>query len=164
MNPTTPTAPLDVLLFEVAGRRFALPLADVREVVRAASPLPLPSSPPAVEGAVNLRGTVLPVVDLRRRFGLPPRPVEPADHLVIARASGRWVALRVDRALDLVRLDPADVEELPPLAPGGRSARLARLPDGLVLLPDPADLLSPAESAALGDGQAPRPQPEGGAP
>jgi purine-binding chemotaxis protein CheW len=145
---------LQILVFEVAGQRHGLPAADVQELLRAVSIVPLPQAPPVVEGIINLRGRVVPVLDVRGRFRLPARPVEPSDHFVVARSGGRLVALRVDRAVDLVSLDAADVEDARGAVPGARYvAKVARLPDGLVLVHDLDTFLSHAESEAL-DGAA----------
>src|SRR5205085_6551817 len=86
---------------------------------------------PAVEGVVNLRGRVVPVFDLRVRLGLPARAVAPSDHLIVAQSGGRLVALRVDRALDLIQLDAE-----PGAAGEGEGTRVARLANGLAPLLD----------------------------
>src|SRR5205085_11996004 len=92
----------DVLVFEVAGRRFGLPAAAVKEVVRAVALAPLPKAPAVVEGVINLRGTVVPVLDIRGRFRLPQKPLAPSDQLIIARTGPRLAALHVDWAHELV--------------------------------------------------------------
>ena len=101
---------LDVFLFEVAGQRYALRSLDVREVVRAVTMVPLPKAPPIVEGIIDVRGTVVPVLDIRTRFRLPAKPAAHTDHLIIAWAGHRLVALRADRALGLVQIDAGTVE------------------------------------------------------
>jgi purine-binding chemotaxis protein CheW len=141
--------PREVVVFEVAGRRHGLAVDDVQELLRAALPAPLPGAPAAVEGVLNLRGRAVPVVDVRRRFGLPSREIEPTDHLIVTRAAGRLIALRVDRAVDLLRLGPADVEPAADLALGGGVAWVAKLADGLVLVHAPSAFLSPAEADAV---------------
>jgi purine-binding chemotaxis protein CheW len=143
MNDIGVRTPLELLVFEVAGRRYGLPATDVREIVRAVPPVSLAGAPVVVEGVINLRGRVLPVLDLRRRLGLPARPLEHTDHFVIVRAGDRLAALRVDRAVDLVRVAAEDVDEVEGVA------RVARLPSDLVPLQDLHALLSPAETAAL---------------
>jgi purine-binding chemotaxis protein CheW len=136
------TNPVDILVFEVGGQRHGLAAGDVREILRAVAAVPLPQAPPGVEGVINLRGRVIPVVDLRLRFRLPPRPVLPTDHLIVARSGDRLVALRVDRAEDLVRLDRADLQ------PAGPDAGpVAKLADGLVPV-HTLDELLPADGAA----------------
>lgn len=96
-----PVTGRDVLVFEVAGRRFGLPVPCVRELVRAVTVVAVPGLPAAVEGVIDLRGRVVPVLDLRGYLGLPPRGVVPDDVLIITEPSGGPLALRVDRALDL---------------------------------------------------------------
>src|SRR3954453_14574146 len=116
----------EILVFEVDGRRYGLAAAEVKELLRAVSIDPMPLAGPAIEGVVNLRGRVIPVLNLRARLGLPARAVVPSDHMIVAQSGGRLLALRVDRALDLVHLD--DEAEL---AEGTEGARVARLADGL---------------------------------
>jgi purine-binding chemotaxis protein CheW len=135
------------LEFAIADRRLGLPTEVLQEVVRAVAIAPLPKAPPIVEGVINLRGTLVPVLDLRQRFGLPCVPVAPDQHLVIARAGRRVVALRVDRALALV-----DVEEraiVPPERVAPRTeyvAGIAALADGLLVIHDLERFLSLEEA------------------
>jgi purine-binding chemotaxis protein CheW len=89
-------------------------LEHVREIVRAQAPTPVPDAPPFVEGVIDLRGVVVPVVDLRRRLGLPAAPLSRASRLLIASVGGRIVALLVDRALDVVRLARSAIRPAPP--------------------------------------------------
>ena len=142
MNDSGERTHREFLIFDLEGMRYGLPVADVREIVRAVLPVPLPGAPGAVEGVINLRGCVVPVLDLRQRFRLPARPIEPTDHLVIARAAGRLVALRVDRVVELARLAEGDVQEV-------AAARVAKLPNDLVVIQDPRALFTEAESSAL---------------
>lgn len=145
----TPTA-REVLLFTLEGQRYALPLEEVRELVRAVRLTPLPRAPAVVEGLVDLRGELLPVLDLRRRFRLPARPLSSADHLVVAQAGRRSIALRVDRAEGLLALEPGMLDTSPQELPGvGYVAGALKLPDGLVLLHDLRTFLSEAESLEL---------------
>jgi purine-binding chemotaxis protein CheW len=140
----------DLLLFELGHQRFALPLAEVREVVRAVSQSRLPRAPEIIEGVINLRGRTVPVLDIRARFRLAAKPVEPADHMVIAHAGPRLVALRVDRALGLLHLGASEIDPVESLSPyADYVAGVGRLPDGLVLIHDLASFLSQAEAAAL---------------
>lgn len=146
-----------VLIFDVGEQRYGLMSADVREVVRAVTIVPLPKAPPIVLGVIDLRGSVVPVLDLRTRFRLPPRDIQESDHLVVASAGERLVAICADHALDLKEID-AHVIEDPARAISGVEyvAGIAKLPDGLLLIHDLRTFLSEAESAqlseALGEG------------
>ena len=101
--PVVQVATTELLKFELGRQLFGIPLRDVSEVVRAVSVAPLPKAPPIIEGVINLRGTIIPVLDIRARFKLPPKGIGPSDHLVVARAKDRVVAVRVDRALEIGR-------------------------------------------------------------
>ena len=139
-----------LLLFTLDGQRFALPLAQVRETVRAVAITPLAGAPGVIEGIVDVRGTVTPVLDLRRRFGLPPRAVSPDEHLVLATAGSRPVALRVDQATDVVALPDEAVTPAREEDPATRHlAGVARLADGMVLIGDLEAFLLQGEREAL---------------
>jgi purine-binding chemotaxis protein CheW len=147
---------LDLLAFALDGERYALPAADVLEVQRAVAMAALPRSPAIVEGVINLRGKLVPVLDIRARLGLPPRPLRPADQLVVVRlggtgvrGGGRTVAIRVDRALDLLRVPKRLIEDPRPVAGPGHSEGVAKLPDGLVVIHDPRTFLSLDEELQL---------------
>jgi purine-binding chemotaxis protein CheW len=142
--------PREVLVFEVGGQTYGLPTADVRELVRAVTITPLPNAPAAIEGVVNVRGRVLPVLDVRARFHLPAKPLDPSDHFIVASAGARGVILRVDRASHLALVDEASVQ--PPETLGASAtyvAGVAKLEGGLVLIHDLTTFLSDAESASL---------------
>lgn len=144
------TKPLEVLVFEIAGQRYGVAAAEVREIVAAVTIVPLPRAPAVIEGVINLRGRIVPVLDLRTRFRLPAKPVEHTDHFVVARTGDRLVALRVDRATDLVVLDPADVEDARGVVPGVEYVSwVAKRAQDLVLIHDLATFLSRAEADAL---------------
>jgi purine-binding chemotaxis protein CheW len=136
----------EILVFALGSQRYALWGCDVRELLRAVAVAPLPRAPRIVEGVIDLRGRVVPVLDIRSRFGLPPKPIEPSDHLIVAAVGPRVVAIRVDRALDLLTVDGG---ELSAAMGGSYVAGVARLPDGLAVIHDLQTFLEASESAAL---------------
>ncbi len=141
---------MQILRFEVAGVGCALPAAEVRQVLRAVAVAPLPGAPPVVAGVINLRGLAVPVLDLRRRFGLPGRALHPDDVFVVAEVAGRAVALWADVAVGLADVDPAAVEPASTVvARPGYVGGVARLPDGVAMIHDLATFLSDAESGEL---------------
>jgi purine-binding chemotaxis protein CheW len=142
----------EILAFEVGGRVFALPIARVVGLVRAVAIDPVPGAPPIVEGLINVRGKIVAVLDVRVRFGLPPRAPALSDQLILASAGPRTVALRVDRVVDLVRLEASHVAEIDGILPGIRDlSAVARLPEGLLMIQDLRALLADAESTGLLD-------------
>ncbi|MBI2840447.1 MAG: purine-binding chemotaxis protein CheW [Acidobacteria bacterium] len=142
----------EVLLLEIGAQRYGLPTSDVREVLRAVTVVPLPKAPPIVLGVINVRGTVVPVLDIRTRFRLPAREILESDHFVVATAGERLVAICADRALDLKEISANEVEEATRTVPGAEYvAGIAKLPDGLVLIHDLRSFLSQAEGAQLAE-------------
>lgn len=141
---------MDVLLFSLDGLRYALPTSDVIELAPAVPIVPLPGAPPIVEGVVNVHGRVVPVLDIRARFRLPPRPLALTDHVIVARIGSRAVALRVDRAVELAHIDEQQIEDTRRIAPHVEYVSgVAKLADGLVLIHDLPTFLEEAEAAAL---------------
>jgi purine-binding chemotaxis protein CheW len=158
-------APSEILVFEVGGQHYGLPAADVRQILRAVTLTPLPRAPEIVEGVINVRGTIVPVLDIRARFRLPPKPPAHTDHLIVATVGQRAAALRVDRVLELVRLDAGSAERAETVVPGVQYvAHLARLPAGLVLIHDLDTFLSQAEALHLGEALSERTAGEEGRP
>jgi purine-binding chemotaxis protein CheW len=118
-------------------------------LLRAVSIAPLPRSPAIVEGVINVRGTLVPVLDIRKRFGLPASEVAPSNHLILAEAGGRKVALRVDRAHELVTVDSRDIVPADASIAGeGVVSGMARLPDGVLVIHDLERFLSLDERKA----------------
>lgn len=96
-----------------------------------------------------MRGTLVPVLDIRQRFNLPASPLAPTDHLIIAEAGPRTVALRVDQILELVSVAPGDITPADATIPGTELvAGIARLPDGVLVIHDLERFLSLDEGAA----------------
>ncbi len=142
---------LAVLTVEVDGMRCGLPLNDVVELHPVVATVALPGAPSVVDGAIDVRGTVVAVLDVRCRLGLPRRTPLLSDHLVVSRVGARTVALRVDRAIDVADIPQSCIDSAEDLAGGSYLKGVARLSDGLVLIHDLATFLSVDEAAALDD-------------
>jgi purine-binding chemotaxis protein CheW len=151
----TVLAPEQILLVRVGGERYGVPLGAVREIVRAVAITPLPGAPRVVEGVIDVRGQVVPVLNLRRRFGHPEKPLDPSERIVLVHAGERPAALRVDEAEGLADLVAGAVEDARAVTPGAEHvAGVAKLADGVVLIHDPAAFLSQAEAAVLDEAMA----------
>jgi chemotaxis signal transduction protein len=98
----------DVVLVELGDHRLAVPAARVREVAQAAAVTPVPTAPPPVAGLTQVRGQILPVLDLT---GPTPRAVRPLDPLLIVELGAARAALRVDRVIG-VAAQPGEAELL----------------------------------------------------
>jgi len=144
----SPSASL--LIFMLGPLRLALHVEVVREVVRAVAIAVLPRAPAIVEGVINVRGAIVPVLDIRSRFRLAPESLHPDQHLIIAWAGVRLVGLRVDRATGFVTVERTAIEAAAPAVPGVEYvAGIARLPDGLLVINDLRGFLALDEAAQL---------------
>jgi purine-binding chemotaxis protein CheW len=129
---------LRLCTFHLGGQLFAVPVSEIREVVRGLPATPVPLAPGAVRGLVNLRGTIAMAVDLRRRLDIPERPDADLVNVVVDGADGP-VCLAVDDVGDVVEIDAAAVERPPDtLRPALRELvrAICKREDDLVLLLD----------------------------
>lgn len=140
-----------LVLFTLDDRRYGLPLSAVERVVRMVDVTLLPKAPQIVLGVVNVQGRVIPVVDLRRRFGLPERNFAFTDQLVIARTVRRPVALVADAVSGVLEYSGREASGAQDIVPGIEYVEsVVKLPDGLALIHDLDRFLSLEEEAALG--------------
>lgn len=142
------------LAFTLADQEFASDIAAVREIRALERVAPLPDSPAFLLGVMDLRGKVVPVVDLRRRFKLPARPEGVAPIVVIVDVAAQVVGMTVDRVTEVLSLPPSAWSPPPPLFQGPARAFVSGVADldgRLIVLLDLARVLSAEEAAAIGE-------------
>ena len=133
----------EILVFSLDEPRYALYLYSVERVVHAVEITPLPKAPEIVQGIINLHGEIIPVIDIRRRFNLPSRGLEPEDQFIIARTAKRQVALITDSVVGIHELKSdqiADTEQELPYAE--YISGVAKTEDNLILITDLEKFLS----------------------
>ena len=101
------------VVFKVGGSEYALPAADVLQMESFTAATPVPGARPFVKGVMQVRGRIVPVVDLRVRFGLPPLPATLDSRVVVALHGERAVALLVDAAREVLKLEEAQIKPPP---------------------------------------------------
>lgn len=138
------------VVFALDEQRYALHLASVERTVRAVEITPLPKAPDIVLGVINVRGLIIPVLNIRKRLGLPERGIDITDHIIIARASGRVIAFIADAATSVVELQEQDIISSEEVLPGLKYVRgVIKLKDGMVLVNDIDKFFSLEEEKAL---------------
>jgi len=138
------------VVFTLENQRYAIRLSAVDKAVRMVEVTPLPKAPEIVIGAVNLRGLIIPVLNVRRRFRLPEREAGTGDHLLIARTARRTVALVVDEVHGTVEHSEQDVTETGNIVPGLEYvAGVIKFTDGMLFIHDLDEFLSLDEEEAL---------------
>jgi purine-binding chemotaxis protein CheW len=116
-DPLAPDAS-QVLLgcFEVGGRTVAIDVSQLREVVRHQAATPLPGAPASIEGVIDLRGTLVPVVDLGRLLGGVALQAGPRSRIAVAEVDGIAIGLAVDAAIQILSVQGAELGDPPMLA------------------------------------------------
>ena len=142
----------DILVFELDGQRFGIVAAAVATVCRMVRITVLPKAPSVVQGVINFRGMLAPVLNIRARFGLVPRSVAHTDYLIIANAGTRLAAIPVDQVPDLIPMGVNELEDIEQFLSGtAYVAGVGKLADGLVLVHNPESFLTQAESDRLAE-------------
>lgn len=107
------SAPVQVLSFVVGSAEYAIEILRVQEIKCFTSITPIPNAAPHVKGVMNLRGAVVPVVDLRVRFGLPAAVCTPLTVIILAAVKNKTVGFIVDTVSDVIQLAPDAVTPPP---------------------------------------------------
>lgn len=148
--PVQPAGDANLLVFRLDERRYAVTTNVVERVTWMVSITQLPQAPGIVMGVVDVGGRVLPVVDPRKRFGLPTRDISVTDNLVIAQTARRRLVLAVDRIEGVVEYPRQKIQSAQEIVPGtGYIRGIAKLADGLVLIHDLDSFLSLEEEDDL---------------
>lgn len=140
-----------LLTFSLGAEEYALDLHRVREIRTYGGITPIPNAPPAVEGVTNLRGDIVPIVDVRARLGLPPSRRNRFTVMVIVETSRRLAGLVVDSVSDVIEVDPDVLTQAPELGADVDVtflASIARRDEQLVLVLDIDRLVAVEEIAA----------------
>ena len=146
------TEQVTLVVFRLDEQRYALRLEAVERFVRAVEVTPLPGAPAIVLGMIDVGGSVLPVLSLRRRFGSSEREIGVADQFLIARTAARAVALVVDEALGVITVPSEVVTGAGRIVPGLEHVQgVVGLDDGLVVIHDLAPCLSLEDERVLAE-------------
>lgn len=140
----------DFLLFSIENQRFVISLSQVEKIVRAVEIVPLPKAPDVVEGIINVQGRILPVVNLRKRFGLSIRPLDIRDHFIVCNTPKRTLAVLVDMVMDIIQIPEERIVDQKKIVEGAEYIKgVLKLDDGVVLIQDLENLLSLQEERML---------------
>ncbi len=142
------------VLFVLCGEEYGLPIAAVRSVIRYEEPTPVPHAPEGVEGVFNLRGQILPLVDLGRQ--LRGSMLEPGSlaRIIVAEAGSGAVGLAVDRVREVASIPVEQIKPAPPAAVASAMSDafegVATYGDRLIILLDPDKALPKPVFASIG--------------
>jgi purine-binding chemotaxis protein CheW len=143
---------IQLVVFELGEERYGLDIATVYEIIRHQPITAVPQAPAFVEGVINLRGRIIPVVDLRDRFGMATGALTKASRIVVCDAAGTRVGLVVDGVSEVLMVPADAIESTPDVAAGhdaGYLRGIAKLGERLIILLDLDGLFGAADADAL---------------
>jgi purine-binding chemotaxis protein CheW len=147
-------AEIQIVVFELGDERYGLDIATVYEIIRHQPITAVPQAPAFVEGVINLRGRIIPVVDLRDRFGMHEGDLTKASRIVVADAGGTRVGLVVDGVSEVLMVPTESIEPTPEVAANADHEYLrgiAKLGERLIILLSLDGLFGHDDAAALAD-------------
>lgn len=142
----------EVLVFVLGSEEYGVDILQVKEIRGYEKVTPIPSAPDYLKGVINLRGTIVPVVDMRVKFGLAEARYDSLTVVVILRIASRTIGIVVDGVSDVIALSPGDVKPPPALGTIVSQTFLAGVAireDGMILLLDIEKFLSSSEMSLL---------------
>jgi purine-binding chemotaxis protein CheW len=122
VNRTATADEVELLSFRVGEQEYSVDIMSVREIRGWTRATPLPHAPAHIRGVINLRGTVLPVVDLSTRLGMSPVDGDPRNVIIVVQFASHTAGLLVDAVVDIIALQRADLQPPPALAADGGAA------------------------------------------
>ncbi len=144
---------LQLVTFSTGDEEFGVDILKVQEIILPMAITKVPKAPEFVEGVINLRGKVIPVIDLRRRFGLKSKAQDKYTRIIVIEINQMIVGFVVDSISEVLRIPANTVEPPPPVVAGLESEYISgvgKLEDRLLILLDLDRLLSREDVEALG--------------
>ncbi|HEV2491175.1 MAG TPA: chemotaxis protein CheW [Candidatus Acidoferrales bacterium] len=139
---------IQIVGLRIGRETFGIPIALVREIVRVPEITAVPNAPDYVEGVINLRGRIISVIDLRKRFGDPHLEITKKTRVVVVEIENRTVGLVVHSASEVLKIAPSDIEPPGKVFPDGEMdyvTGVGKLKDRLIILLELSKILKSGE-------------------
>ena len=143
---------LQLVTFHIGDEEFGVEILKVQEIIRTMAITRVPKAPVFVEGVINLRGKVIPIIDLRKRFGMAVQEHDKHTRIIVIEINAVIVGFVVDSVSEVLRIPANTVEPPPPIISGIGSEYIrgvGKLADRLLILLDLDNLLSKGEQGML---------------
>lgn len=145
---------LQFVTFTLNTEEYAVDILNVQEINRITEITRVPNSPDYVEGVVNLRGKVIPIINLRKKFGFGEKPIDDGSRIIIMEIHGITNGLIVDSVSEVLRIPSSIIEPAPPMSSALNSKfikGIAKLENRLIILVDIDKLLGRTEIQSVNE-------------
>lgn len=143
---------MQLVSFRLAQEEYGIEITKVQEIILMGEITRVPQTPDYIKGLINLRSTVIPIVDLRLRFGLPQQEQTDATRIMVVNVAGKTLGIIVDAVSEVLRISHDQIAPPPPTVAGlGREylTGLVKLDNRLLILLDIDKILTQEQSAAV---------------
>jgi purine-binding chemotaxis protein CheW len=141
-----------IVIFSIDQEHFGLNISAVESIIKVLTITKIPHSPRFVEGVTNLRGNVLPIVDLRKRLNLPLKEIDASSRIIVVTVGAMEVGMIVDGVSEVMTISDDLISPLPAIVSTTKSSFItgvAKVKDTLIILLDLSQVLSAREKTAL---------------
>lgn len=145
-------AEVQLVVFRLGAEEYGVPITQVQEIIHLTTPTRMPGAPAFVEGVINLRGKVIPVIDLKKRFALETAEYTDDARIVVVEIAGHTVGVIVDEVSEVLRLPKSSIDPPPAIIAGITAEYLwgvGKLQDRLLILVDLEKILTEREKGEL---------------
>lgn len=146
-----------LVTFKLGEEEYGIEISHVREIIKASQITPVPRAPQFVEGVINLRGKIVPVIDLKKRLGLPQGKPPSQPCIIVLEMKGQLFGVKVDAVAEVLKLPGSAIEPPPQLVGIAEQPEqecltgVGKMEDRLILLIDVDKVLSPEQLGQLGE-------------
>ncbi len=142
------------VIFRLAEERYAVDILNVGGISEFRDVTKVPNAPYFIDGIINLRGDIIPIVNLKKRFNIPEKEADSDTRIIINNIRGKDIGFVVDEASQVIKIDDADIEEAPDIIKGADRQYISgvgKVADHIVILLNLEKILSDEEQKAVND-------------
>jgi purine-binding chemotaxis protein CheW len=148
------TGSMQLVSFKLGGETYGIEITKIREIILVGEITHVPETPPYVKGLINLRSTVIPVIDLRARFSLADGELTPESRIMVLHVRNRTIGIVVDSVNEVLRVSQEEISPAPPTVTNSGNEYmigLVRLKEGLLIILDVDRLFGDEEGEAMAE-------------
>ncbi len=142
------------VIFRLGEERYAVDILNVGGISEFRNVTKVPNAPYFIDGIINLRGDIIPIVNLKKRFNIAEKEADSDTRIIINNIKGKDIGFIVDEASQVIKIDDADIEDAPDIIKGAERQYISgvgKVADHIVILLDLEKILSDEEQKAVND-------------